>query len=106
PDTPADGEASGVIAARVAAARNRQLARSGKPNGRLTPREVGKTCAPDGPALDLLELAAERFGFSARAYHRILKTARTIADLAASEVVESTHIAEAIGYRVLDRQAT
>ncbi|MGH8397275.1 MAG: YifB family Mg chelatase-like AAA ATPase [Gammaproteobacteria bacterium] len=104
PDTPSDGEASGVIAARVTAARNRQLARSGKPNGRLTPREVGKTCAPDGPALDLLEQAAERFGFSARAYHRILKTGRTIADLAACNTVESAHIAEAIGYRVLDRQ--
>ncbi|MGA9853073.1 MAG: YifB family Mg chelatase-like AAA ATPase [Gammaproteobacteria bacterium] len=104
PDTLADGEPSKVIAARVAAARNRQLARSGKPNGRLTPREVGHTCAPGGAALELLETAAERFGFSARAYHRILKTARTIADLAASEAVESAHIAEAIGYRLLDRQ--
>lgn len=104
PDSPADGEASGVIAARVAAARNRQLVRSRKPNGRLTPREVGKICAPAGAALELLEQAAERFGFSARAYHRILKTARTIADLAASDSVESAHLAEAIGYRLLDRQ--
>jgi magnesium chelatase family protein len=104
PDAPPDGEPSAVVAARVLEARNRQLARSGKPNARLSPREAGYFCAPDGAALDLLELAAERLGFSARAYHRILKIARTIADLAATETVESNHVAEAIGYRLLDRQ--
>ena len=104
PDAPPDGEPSAVVAERVLEARNRQLARSGKPNARLSPREAGYFCAPDGAALDLLERAAERLGFSARAYHRILKIARTIADLAASETVESSHVAEAIGYRLLDRQ--
>ena len=105
PDAPPDGEPSATVAARVLAARNRQLARSGKPNARLSPRETGYFCTPDGAALDLLERAAERLGFSARAYHRILKIARTIADLAASERVESAHVAEAIGYRLLDRQS-
>lgn len=104
PDAPADGEPSAAVAARVLAARNRQLARSGKPNARLSPREAGHFCTPDIQGIDLLERAAERLGFSARAYHRILKTARTIADLAASESVQSPHIAEAIGYRLLDRQ--
>lgn len=104
PDTPADGESSATVAARVLAARNRQLARCGRANARLTPREAGRFCAPDSPGLDLLERAAERLGFSARAYHRILKTARTIADLADCDKVQSTHVAEAIGYRVLDRQ--
>ena len=105
PDTPPDGESSVAVAARALTARNRQLARCGKPNARLTPRETGHFCAPDSQGIDLLERAAERLGFSARAYHRILKTARTIADLAASESVHSTHVAEAIGYRLLDRQS-
>lgn len=103
PDTPANGEPSAAVATRVLAARDRQILRCGKPNARLTPREAGRFCAPDSGGLDLLERAAERLGFSARAYHRILKTARTIADLAASDTVQSTHIAEAIGYRLLDR---
>ncbi|MGH8278062.1 MAG: YifB family Mg chelatase-like AAA ATPase [Gammaproteobacteria bacterium] len=105
PDVPPDGDTSATVSARVLTARGRQLARCGKPNARLTPHEAGHFCAPDSQGLDLLERAAERLGFSARAYHRILKTARTIADLAASESVNSTHVAEAIGYRVLDRQS-
>ncbi|MDE3069007.1 MAG: ATP-binding protein [Verrucomicrobiota bacterium] len=104
PDTPPDSEPSATVAARVFAARNRQLARSGKPNARLIPREAGHFCAPDRQGLDLLERAAEQLGFSARAYHRILKTARTIADLAACDSVQSAHVAEAISYRLLDRQ--
>ncbi|HKS93886.1 MAG TPA: YifB family Mg chelatase-like AAA ATPase [Gammaproteobacteria bacterium] len=104
PDAPPDGESSSSVAARVLAARNRQLARCGKPNARLTPRETGHFCSPDSQGLDLLERATERLGLSARAYHRILKTARTIADLAACDRVRTTHVAEAIGYRLLDRQ--
>ncbi|MGH8313461.1 MAG: ATP-binding protein, partial [Gammaproteobacteria bacterium] len=105
PDTPPDGEPSASVAARVLAARNRQLQRCGKSNARLTPRETGHYCAPDSQGLDLLERATERLGLSARAYHRILKAARTIADLAASDAVRSAHVAEAIGYRLLDRQS-
>ena len=104
PDTPPDGETSAVVAGRVAAARERQLARSKKPNARLTTREINKHCKPDSAGQVLLERAMEQLGLSARAYHRILKVARTIADLAGSESVASAHVAEAVGYRVLDRQ--
>ena len=104
PDTPPDGETSAVVAGRVAVARERQLARSKKPNARLTTREINKHCKPDAPGQQLLERAMEQLGLSARAYHRILKVARTIADLASSESVASAHVAEAVGYRVLDRQ--
>jgi magnesium chelatase family protein len=58
---------------------------------------------PDAQSLEMLRMAMERLSLSARAYNRIIKVARTIADLAGSEKVESMHIAEAIGYRNLDR---
>ena len=99
----AQGETSETIRARVAAARERQLARQGKPNARLTPREIDRHCIPDAPGMTLLKQAISRLGLSARAYHRVLKIARTIADLAASERMVSAHIAEAIQYRRLDR---
>ncbi len=104
PDSPADGESSTLIAARVAAARLRQLARSGKCNARLTTREVNRHCVPETAGRQLLERAMERLGLSARGYHRVLKVARSIADLADSDTILNAHIAEAIGYRVLDRQ--
>jgi len=104
PDTPADGEPSKLIAVRVAAARLRQLTRSGKSNARLTTREVNRHCIPETAGRQLLERAMERLGLSARGYHRVLKVARSIADLAGSDTILSAHIAEAIGYRVLDRQ--
>jgi len=104
PDSPADGEPSKLIAARVAAARLRQLTRSGKSNARLTTREVNRHCIPETAGRQLLERAMERLGLSARGYHRVLKVARSIADLAGSDTILSAHIAEAIGYRVLDRQ--
>ena len=104
PDSPADGESSKVIAARVAAARLRQLARCGKSNARLTTREVNRHCVPEIAGRQLLERAMERLGLSARGYHRVLKAARSIADLADCDTILNTHIAEAIGYRVLDRQ--
>jgi len=103
PDAPADGEPSSTVAARVTAARERQLARSAKPNARLGTREINKHCKPDAAGQQLLERAMEQLGLSARAYHRVLKVARTIADIAGAESVTSAHVAEAVGYRVLDR---
>jgi magnesium chelatase family protein len=103
PDTPPDGDTSAVVAERVEAARERQLVRGKKPNARLSTREINKHCKPDAAGQQLLERAMEQLGLSARAYHRILKVARTIADLAGSESVMSAHVAEAVGYRVLDR---
>lgn len=106
PDTPPDGEPSGTVAERVTQARERQLQRQAKPNARLGTREINKHCKPDATGQQLLERAMEQLGLSARAYHRILKVARTIADLAGNEAVDSKHVAEAVGYRVLDRHST
>lgn len=96
-------ETSLQVQARVEAARGRQLARSGRPNGWLNNREVERTCRLSDKDYHLLEQALEQLGFSARAYHRILKVARTIADLEGSESICTPHLSEAIGYRRLDR---
>jgi magnesium chelatase family protein len=69
----------------------------------MTEKMIHKYAEPDKEGMEMLRMAMERFSLSARAYSRILKVARTIADLAGSERVESAHIAEAIGYRALDR---
>jgi magnesium chelatase family protein len=98
-----EGEDSETIRTRVTAARERQLARQGKPNARLTPREIDRHCVADTAGLTLLKQAISRLGLSARAYHRVLQIARTIADLAASERAATAHVAEAIQYRRLDR---
>ncbi|MBZ0125495.1 MAG: YifB family Mg chelatase-like AAA ATPase, partial [Rhodocyclaceae bacterium] len=95
----ADGESTAAVRARVAAARDAQLARQGKPNARLATKEIDKLCAPDEAGAQLLKQAIARLGLSARAYHRVLKVARTIADLAGAERVSSAHVAEAIHYR-------
>jgi magnesium chelatase family protein len=104
------GEASAAVAARVAAARERQarrLAGSGRrTNSELLPREVRRWCAPDREGDRLLELAVSRLALSARAVHRVLKVARTVADLEDAEAVLARHVAEAIAYRSLDRAAT
>ena len=102
------GEPSSVIRERVIAARKVQEERF-KPykgihsNAMMTDRMLHEFAEPDAASLDMLRMAMERLKLSARAYSRILKVARTIADLARSEKVESMHIAEAIGYRNLDR---
>ena len=102
------GEPSEQIRERVIAARKRQEERF-KPykgihcNAMMTERMLHEFAEPDTASLDMLRMAMERLKLSARAYSRILKVARTIADLAGSEKVESVHIAEAIGYRNLDR---
>ena len=69
----------------------------------MNERMLHEFTEPDAASLDMLRMAMERLKLSARAYSRILKVARTIADLAGSEKVQSMHIAEAIGYRNLDR---
>lgn len=84
-------------------ARDRQMARQGKPNARLTTREIDAHCAPDSAGAALLAQAMAKLSLSARAYHRILKVARTIADLADSVPIAAPHVAEAIGYRRFDR---
>jgi magnesium chelatase family protein len=97
-------ESSLAIRNRVAVARDKAMARSGKANSALTAKEVKQICILPEPGHKLLEQAMERFGLSHRAYHRILKLARTIADLAHSETIEVSHLSEAIGYRKLDRR--
>ncbi|MFH1044906.1 MAG: YifB family Mg chelatase-like AAA ATPase [Pseudomonadota bacterium] len=97
------GEASGAVRERVAAAHRVQIERQGKRNCDLATREIDKWCRPDTTAEGLLRQAIARLNLSARAYHRVLKLARTIADLAASEAIAVAHVAEAIQYRKLDR---
>ena len=99
----AEGETSTAIRARVTAARARQLERQGKPNVALSTREVDRHCAPDVHGATVLKQAISRLGLSARAYHRVLKVARTIADLAGAQRLAGAHVAEAIQYRRLDR---
>jgi magnesium chelatase family protein len=95
------GESSATVRARVVAARERQLQRAGKPNARLSNREVQRDCALEKPDRVLLERALDKLGLSARAYHRVLRVARSIADLAGSERVATAHLTEAIQYRRL-----
>ncbi len=90
---------------RVAAAQARQLARAGKLNHLLNTTETERACALDQGAEGLLEQAVARLGLSARAYHRVLRVSRSIADLADSPAIEAAHIGEAISYRRLDRVA-
>ena len=109
------GEPSAVVRERVIKARQIQTERfrsspqSGGQRGaihcnaQMTERMLHEFAEPDAQSLDMLRMAMERLKLSARAYSRILKVARTIADLAGSEKVETIHIAEAIGYRNLDR---
>ncbi len=102
-DGSADGDCSAVVRGRVAAAAMRQRLRQGMPNAWLSTGDVERLCAPDAQGTALLKNAFARLSLSARAYHRILKVARTIADLAAAEAIAASHLAEAIGYRRLDR---
>jgi magnesium chelatase family protein len=102
------GESSAAIRKRVIAARKRQEERYKDVNGvysnaQMTERMIHQFAEPDEQSLDMLRTAMERLHLSARAYNRILKVARTIADLEGTERVLSHHIAEAIGYRNLDR---
>jgi magnesium chelatase family protein len=103
----APAESSAEIRSRAIAARERQLARfAGEgifSNAQMTPRHLRSFCRLDAESEHLLESAMTRLGLSARAYDRILKVSRTIADLDAAEGIHSKHVAEAVGYRSLDR---
>lgn len=102
---PAARETTAVVRRRVEAARTRQEARCGKPNHALAPAEIDRHCALSPLGHRMMEQAIDRLGLSARAYHRILRVARTIADLEGDTGIEQTHLGEAIGYRRLDRGA-
>lgn len=95
----APGETSGAVAARVAAAQRRALARQGVANARLAPQDLGTHAVLEPPARALLERSAERLGWSARSFHRVLRVARTVADLADAECIGPGHVAEAIQLR-------
>jgi magnesium chelatase family protein len=101
----ADGEPSSAVRARVASAYERQIKRQSKPNSALGTKEIDKHCALDEAGLKLMQTAIARLGLSARAHHRILRVARTIADLAGADAISAAHVAESIGYRkALDKQ--
>ncbi|MEB0010766.1 YifB family Mg chelatase-like AAA ATPase [Glaciimonas sp. Gout2] len=95
----ADGESSSKIADRVAQAHAIQLARQGKGNNALSTNDIDAFCKADAAGEQLLQTAMTRLNWSARGYHRVLKIARTIADLAACENIAQAHVAEAIQYR-------
>lgn len=96
------GETSLTIQSRVETAHQRQLARQQKANARLSVTEIDTFCTPDAEGLALLQQAISRLNLSARAYHRVLKVARTIADMEDSTTVSVAHIAEAVQYRRLN----
>ena len=100
-------ESSEAIRARVVAARVRQRMRLGARaiavNAHIPGREVRRLCRIDARGRQLLEAASDRLGLSARAYTRVLRVARTIADLTGEEEITTSHLAEAIQYRSLDR---
>ncbi len=102
-----DSESSEVIGERVTAARARQSKRFKRTkiycNAQMINRHIKKHCKIDEASCDLLENAIDKLGLSARAYNRILKIARTIADLDNASDISVDHIAEAVQYRSLDR---
>lgn len=104
-DLPASGDTSAEVAARVARARGVQTARfRDQPGVRVNAEAEGglleEIAAPDAESRDLLARVAERFGLTARGYHRVLRVARTIADLAGERDLRRPHVAEAVSYRL------
>jgi magnesium chelatase family protein len=103
------GESTERVAGRVAAARAVQLERFGRAagtpnNATMGPEALRRHCTVDPTGRALLDAAFEKLGLSARALDRVLKVARTIADLAGSDEIRASHLAEAIQYRSLDRR--
>jgi len=96
-------ESSAIVAARVSEARRIQIERQGATNARLTNREVERYCPLAPAASALLDRAVTVLGLSGRAHHRVLKLARTIADLAGAEEIGTEHVSEAMSLRRLDR---
>ncbi|HVH70144.1 MAG TPA: hypothetical protein VNB49_03415 [Candidatus Dormibacteraeota bacterium] len=111
--TPPDSESSAAIRQRVVSARERQRQRFANEgsnggtriysNAAMTPRLIRRYCRIDAESEAMLEHAMARLGLSARAYDRILKVSRTIADLEGAEAIRSPHVSEAVHYRSLDR---
>jgi magnesium chelatase family protein len=103
-----DGESSAAIKKRVDQARQRQKQRFNGAgiltNARMMEKQIRSFCAIDEESHQLMEMAIEKMGFSARAMNRILKVSRTIADLEGADKIEPAHVAEAIQYRSLDRR--
>lgn len=99
-------ESSAMVRGRVIVARERQQSRQGKPNAHLGPGELDTVVTATPEARQLLEHAAERLAFSARAVHRTLRVARTVADLAGALAVDASHMAEAIGFRAMGTYTT
>jgi magnesium chelatase family protein len=101
----AQGEASSLVRERVRQARALQQHRNRTLNSRLTHRQIDTLCALQKADQVLLQQAIEKLQLSARAYHRILKLARTIADMEAAENLQTRHLTEAVNYRTLDRSS-
>src|SRR5690606_34498651 len=98
------GETSARVQARVLACRKQQQTRQGKSNALLSGRELDTVCTLDSEQQQLLEHAMDQLGLSARAYHRTLRVARTLADMEGKERLGLEHLTEALSYRNLDRR--
>ena len=99
------GECSAIMRERVTQTRDIQLQRNNTLNSRLTHQQIEEVCALNKTDRLLLQQAIEKLQLSARAYHRILKLARTIADMGAAPGIQIAHLMEAISYRRLDRSS-